>query len=281
MRGTTVCDIGLQVPSASATVERARQLGAEPSSPRPLHRVNWTIPAIRGLGGSVLHFIDEESGLGRVWDVEFEDSARRRRAGVGLTRVDHLAQTMSYDEMLSWSLFYHALFDMQKAPMVDVIDPDGLVRSQAIADPRRRFRITLNGAETHRTLAGKFLAETFGASVQHIALACGRYLCDRESAGRRPGFKPLAISPNYYADLAARFDLDPRILRPAQGRSTSSTTARTAVSFFQIYSRAFTGGTFFEILERRGGYDGYGAPNAPFRIAAQKRNLRPKGMPAR
>lgn len=36
---------------------------------------------------------------------------------------------------------------------------------------------------------------------------------------------------------------------------------------------------FFEILERRGGYDGYGAPNAPFRIAAQKRLMRAKGMP--
>ncbi|CAN7220459.1 hypothetical protein LJR231_000708 [Phyllobacterium sp. LjRoot231] len=37
-------------------------------------------------------------------------------------------------------------------------------------------------------------------------------------------------------------------------------------------------GFFFEIVERKG-YKGYGAPNAIFRIAAQKRYTSPQGMP--
>ena len=49
--------------------------------------------------------------------------------------------------------------------------------------------------------------------------------------------------------------------------------------FFQIYSRSYGEGFFFEIVERRDGYAGYGAANAQFRIAAQKRGMRPKGMP--
>mgnify|MGYP000064791465 CR=1 FL=1 len=56
--------------------------------------------------------------------------------------------------------------------------------------------------------------------------------------------------------------------------------AEPSGEFLQLYSRPFGNGTFFEIVERRGGYAGYGAPNAPFRIAAQKRLMRPKGMPA-
>ncbi|MGN6764596.1 MAG: hypothetical protein ACTHJY_05460 [Rhizobiaceae bacterium] len=36
---------------------------------------------------------------------------------------------------------------------------------------------------------------------------------------------------------------------------------------------------FFEIFERRDYHAGYGGPNAPFRIAAQKRAMLPKGMP--
>ena len=51
--------------------------------------------------------------------------------------------------------------------------------------------------------------------------------------------------------------------------------------YFQIYSRTFGEGFFFEIIERRGAYAGYGAMNAPFRIAAQRRLLRPEGMPKR
>jgi len=49
--------------------------------------------------------------------------------------------------------------------------------------------------------------------------------------------------------------------------------------FFQLYSRTYGEGFFFEVVERCMGYKGYGAPNAPFRIAAQKRLIRPPGMP--
>ena len=42
--------------------------------------------------------------------------------------------------------------------------------------------------------------------------------------------------------------------------------------YFQIYSAPIFRGFFFEIVERRGGYQGYGARNAPIRLAAQMRH---------
>ena len=33
---------------------------------------------------------------------------------------------------------------------------------------------------------------------------------------------------------------------------------------------AMAGSVFFEVLERRGGYEGYGAANSPVRMAAQR-----------
>lgn len=273
--GTTVCDIGISVDAATETVSRAKALGAAPFH-QPIGPGELDIPAIRGLSGSVLHFIDQTSGVNDVWSVEFNQTdAEQTQAG--LTSIDHIAQTMSYDEMLSWSLFYTTLFDMGKSPMVDVVDPDGLVRSQALETRDGAFRITLNGAETHRTMAGNFLADSFGASVQHIALA-SEDIFATSSAMRAKGFEPLPISDNYYADLVARFDLDADMLTALKaGNILYDEDAKGA--FFQFYSRPYAGGMFFEIVERRGGYAGYGAPNAPFRIAAQKRLMRPKGMP--
>jgi 4-hydroxyphenylpyruvate dioxygenase len=277
MHGTTVCDIGIAVEDAAGTVTRARLLGADPFQ-QPTGPGELDIPAIRGLSGSVLHFIDEASGLSDVWSVEFTRTATQG-TDAGLRRIDHLAQTMSYDEMLSWSLFYTTLFEMGKSAMVDVVDPDGLVRSQALAAPDGAFRITLNGAETHRTMAGNFLADSFGASVQHIALATDDIFATSAALAAR-GFKPLPMSENYYADLAARFDLAPDMLaRLREGNILYDEDAQGA--FFQLYSRPYAGGMFFEIVERRGGYAGYGAPNAPFRIAAQKRLMRQKGIPKR
>ncbi|SHJ32217.1 4-hydroxyphenylpyruvate dioxygenase [Palleronia salina] len=274
-RGTTVCDIGLGVGSAEDTVTRATALGAKPFT-QPRGPGELPIPAIRGLGGSVMHFLDD-GDLANVWEVEFE-AEDEPASGAGLTRVDHIAQTMTYDEMLSWSLFYTTLFDMQKAPMVDVIDPDGLVRSRAISTPGGSFRITLNGAETHRTLAGSFLAEGFGGSVQHIALATDDIFATAATLRER-GFAALEISRNYFEDLAARFDITPEMLARMQAENILYDADDTG-EFLQLYSRPFAGQLFFEIVERRGAYAGYGAPNAPFRIAAQKRLQRPKGMPA-
>jgi len=275
MHGTTVCDIGLRVDDATAAVSRATHLGAAPFlQANPPGELD--IPAIRGLSGSVLHFIDDTSGLGDVWALEFNANSDPVQ-GAGLKRIDHLAQTMSYDEMLSWSLFYSTLFEMEKSAVVDVIDPDGLVRSQALETRDGAFRITLNGAETHRTMAGHFLADSFGASVQHIAVATNDIFA---TAARLAGlgFEPLPMSANYYADLATRFDLSAQLLAQLQAANVLYDEDENA-GFFQLYSRPFSGGVFFEIVQRQGGYGGYGAPNAPFRIAAQKRLARPKGMP--
>ncbi|MGP6089580.1 bifunctional sugar phosphate isomerase/epimerase/4-hydroxyphenylpyruvate dioxygenase family protein [Antarctobacter jejuensis] len=276
-RGTGVCDVGLEVTSAADTVARAQALGTDLFQ-QPVGPGEFDIPAIRSVGGSVLHFIDEASGLADVWSVEFKPT-EQPSAGAGLTRVDHLAETMSYDEMLSWSLFYTSLFDMAPMAMTDVIDPDGLVRSQALRTSDGAVRITLNGAETHRTLAGAFLAESFGGAVQHVAFASDDIL-ETARAMQAQGFAPLPMTENYYRDLDARFDLEPATLEAlkahhilydedAQGR------------FYQFYARPFGGGLFFEVVQREGDYDGYGAPNAPFRIAAQKRLTQSRGVPKR
>lgn len=276
VRGTTVCDIGLKVSSATDALTRATATGSRAFS-QPLDAGELGIPAIRGLGGSVLHFIDSASGLDRVWDVEFEPVKNADITGAGLTRIDHIAQTMSYEDMLSWTLFYTSIFEVSKRPMVDVIDPDGLVRSQVIESTDDALRITLNGADTHRTLAGRFLAETFGASVQHLALATGDIFGTAARLHER-GFVALPISPNYYDDLNARFDFPPGLLGKMKAANVLYDRDEKG-EFFQLYSGTFAGGLFFEILQRNG-YAGYGAPNAPFRIAAQKRQLRPKGMPS-
>jgi 4-hydroxyphenylpyruvate dioxygenase len=271
--GTTVSEVALMVPDAAATAARARALGAEPyqESHGP---AELDIPGIRGMGGSVIRFLDQKSGLSQLWNVDFDLVAQDAK-GAGITGFDHLAQTMAYDEMLSWSLFYTSLFQAGKTAMVDVVDPHGLVRSQAIRTGG--MRVTLNGAEARRTLAGRFIEETFGASVQHIALSTDDIFATAANLRAR-GFPFLRIGANYYADLEARFGLDPSLTQRLQDHDILYDEDRGG-RFFQFYSTVQTGGFFLEVVQRLSGYDGYGAPNAPFRIAAQKRLSLPDGMP--
>lgn len=270
VHGTSAYAIGLRVADAEATVRRARALGAEPFAERR-GPGELQIPAIRGVGGGVIYFIDGQSDLARVWDIEFAATDADPTPPAGLTRIDHVAQTMNYEEMLSWVLFYVSIFRARKLPMVDVVDPAGLVRSQVIEDAAGRLRLTLNGAENHRTLAGRFIARSFGSSVQHLALATDDIVATARAL-RDLGFRPLEISRNYYDDLAARLGLEAAFV--AELRAFHLLYDRDeAGEYFQLYSHTHGDGFFFEIVERRGAYRGYGAINAPFRIAAQKRAL--------
>ena len=47
---------------------------------------------------------------------------------------------------------------------------------------------------------------------------------------------------------------------------------RDAAGDFTHFYTATIGGVFFEVVQRRGSYDGYGAPNAGVRLAAQHRH---------
>jgi 4-hydroxyphenylpyruvate dioxygenase len=167
--------------------------------------------------------------------------------------------------------------DAQKSSLVDVVDPDGLVKSQAIHSGA--FRVTLNGTDAKRTLAGRFVEETFGASVQHIALRTDDIFVTAAKLKER-GFEALEIGSNYFEDVEARFGLDPALT--AQLRAFNIMYDEDADgSFFQFYSKGHPDRFFFEVVQRNGRYNGYGAPNASYRTAAQKRLLRPDTIPQR
>jgi len=270
VHGTSVCDIGLRVADAHAAVERARALDAVPFS-QPVGPGELRIPAIRGVGGGVMHFIDGSTDLSRVWEIEFRPVPGGGEVEAGLVSIDHVAQTMNYEEMLTWLLFYTSIFDTRKTAMVDVVDPAGLVRSQVIENESGSLRLTLNGAENRKTLAGRFIAESFGSAVQHVAFATGDILATAEALGTR-GFRPLDIPANYYDDLEVRFGLDPAFTQRLRTANILYDRDDRG-EFLQLYSPNYGDGFFFEIVERRGGYAGYGAANAPFRIAAQKRSM--------
>ena len=273
--GTCVSEIAIVVPNARQTFARGKALLAEPFGDGP-NPGELEIPALRGVGGSLLRLLDDHSDLAQLWDVDFIPSAHAG-TGAGLIAVDHISQTMPFDEMLSWTQFYTALLAAQKAPMVDVADPEGLVRSQAVKSGA--LRVTLNGAEARRTLATRFLADSFGAATQHIAFACNDIFATAQALSDN-GFAVLPIGANYYDDLDARYDLPPDLLARLKASDILFDQDDTG-QFFQLYSRPFGDGLFFEIVQRIGRYDGYGAPNASFRIAAQARLGRPITIPKR
>jgi 4-hydroxyphenylpyruvate dioxygenase len=265
LHGASVCALGLTVDDVGSAMRRAEGLRiAQPHIPSEPGEL--LMPAVLGVGGSLLYLM-EEGAETDVWDREFEPT-RATGSNAGLLRVDHIAQTMQYEEMLSWMLYYVSLFDLAKASPVQIPDPLGLVQSQAIESPEGGLRFTLNGSASHQTLSARFLQGFGGAGIQHIALATADIFASARRL-RELGLQMLPIPGNYYEDLQARFELDDK--RITELRELNILYDRdTNGEYFQLYSRAFAKRFFFEIVERRG-YGAYGTTNAAIRLAAQSR----------
>jgi 4-hydroxyphenylpyruvate dioxygenase len=275
--GTSVCAIGLCVGDAAATMERARLLLDTPFR-QAVGPGELEVPAVRGLGGSLIYFIDPKSDLGRVWDIEFAPTGEKPDAcSAGLTAVDHISQSMHYEEVLTWLLFYTSLLDLYKTSEQDVLDPGGLVKSQVVQDAAGKLRIVLNASQSSRTQSSRFLSEAFGSGVQHIALETNDILATVRTLVAN-GVALLPIPENYYDDIEAKFDIADARLRELKTHNVLYDREGDG-EYLQVYTRTFNERFFFEIVERKNGYKGFGAANASIRLAAQTRLSRRLDMP--
>jgi 4-hydroxyphenylpyruvate dioxygenase len=276
--GSAVCAIALKVDDAAATLARAGQLLDQPFR-QVVRKEEVYVPAVRGLGGSLVYFIDDKSELSRHWEMDFDVLPQAGNGGgAGLTAFDHVAQSMHYEEMLSWLLFYTSLLEVQKTPVQDVLDPGGIVHSQVVETADGALRLVLNASQSQHTLASRFLSDLFGSGVQHIAFATDDIFATVERL-QTSGLDLLPIPHNYYDDLEVRIDLPAGALERLRANNVLYDRQGTG-EYFQAYTRDFEGGFFFEIVQRRA-YAGFGAANAPIRLAAQARLVRHPAIPRR
>jgi 4-hydroxyphenylpyruvate dioxygenase len=269
--GTGVCAIALDVGNARQAMARAEALQAR-TFYQPVGPGELEIPAIHGVGGSLLYFLE---AAGNNWDIDFEP-LRSEGAADRLIAVDHISQSMPYDEMLSWLLFYTGIVDLQRLPQMEIPDPVGLVQSQALISANQSLRVVLNGSSATRTLSNRFISEFFGSGVQHIAFSCDD-IFTAVAEMRQRGANFLRIPENYYDDVEAKYGLDAELMTVLRDNQILYDREGDG-EFFQIYTPSVDERFFLEIVERRN-YQGFGAANAGIRLAAQTRDARPVSVP--
>ena len=105
------------------------------------------------------------------------------------------------------------------------------------------------------------------AGVQVVAFASDDIFASVQQ-WRAAGVPMMPVPDNYYDDLATRFDMEPALLERL--REHGVLFDRTADGdYFHAGTQAFADRFHFEVVQRSGGYDGYGALNAPIRMAWQ------------
>lgn len=267
--GTSVCALGLQTKDADGAAARAAALCSQAHhSPRGPGEVE--MPAIVAPGGNLIHFIPGEQAGDALFRTDFvpEDAqARAGEADVGLQAIDHVALGLAVDQFDTWVLFARAVLGLAPGESVELADPFGLVRSRGMADASRSVRLVLNASLSQRTLTARTLTRTGGGAVHHIALRCTDIFATVRQL-RANGVRFVPISDNYYDDLPTRLDLDEAFV--AQLRAAGVLFDRGGGGdYLHTYTESLAQGLFVEVVQRVGGYDDYGAANAPARMAAQ------------
>ncbi|WP_298961391.1 sugar phosphate isomerase/epimerase and 4-hydroxyphenylpyruvate domain-containing protein [uncultured Methylobacterium sp.] len=261
VHGPSVCAIALDTDDALAALGRAEAYGATRFSGRIGPDEN-AMPAVRAPDGSLIILTDPETGRDLDRDFVLTGDAPAGH----LSRIDHIAQALPDGQLDSWVLFYRAVLGLEPEDSVVLPDPYGLVRSKAVSNAERTFRLPLNISESRNTATARLVTSFAGAGVHHIALETDDIFAAAEAL-KASGAALLPIPANYYDDVVARFGLDAALV--ARMQSLGILYDRVGEGeFLHLYTTPFEERFYFELVQRRNGYDLYGAPNAPVRMAA-------------
>jgi 4-hydroxyphenylpyruvate dioxygenase len=270
LHGPSVCAIAFRVQDAKAAYERAIGLGAwgyaNAAGPGELN-----IPAIKGIGDSIIYFIDrwrgkngaQDGDIGNIgfYDVDFYPlpGAELNPVGHGLTVIDHLTHNVHRGRMAEWAGFYERLFNFREVRYFDLEGQQTGIKSKAMTSPCGKIRIPIN--EEGNDKAGQiqeYLDRYQGEGIQHIALASTN-LYDTVDALQMEGLKLLNTSETYYELLPKRI--------PNHGEDIEALKARNILVdgtpgelLLQIFSENQLGPIFFEFIQRKGN-QGFGEGN--------------------
>jgi 4-hydroxyphenylpyruvate dioxygenase len=263
--GPSVCAMAFRVDDAKQAVRRAEALLC-PEWREPVGRGEREIPAVRAPDGTLLYLVEPTKDGSTIHDVDFELFEESAPDPL-LTTVDHVAQALQTGRMDSFVLFYRALFGFVPEQLWEIPDTMGLIQSRTMTSPKRTIRLPLNISESRETTTGRFLTTFAGAGVQHVAMASS----DIQHAIRQlvsRGARFLPIPGNYFEDIAAKWGLADAHVDMLRAHNVLF-DRDDAGDFLHAYTDPFDDRFFFEIVQRVGDYQHYGAANASVRMAAQ------------
>ncbi|MEM5338560.1 4-hydroxyphenylpyruvate dioxygenase [Paraburkholderia azotifigens] len=270
LHGPSICAIAFRVQDAAKAYKRALDLGAwgfdNKTGPMELN-----IPAIKGIGDSLIYFVDRWRGKNgatpnsigdiSIYDVDFEPipGANPNPTGHGLTYIDHLTHNVHRGRMQEWAEFYERLFNFREVRYFDIEGKVTGVKSKAMTSPCGKIRIPINeeGSETAGQIQ-EYLDAYRGEGIQHIALG-SKDIYKTVDGLRNSKIMLLDTIDTYYELVDRRVPNHGEPLDELRKRKILIDGAHDDL-LLQIFTENQIGPIFFEIIQRKGN-QGFGEGN--------------------
>ncbi len=222
------------------------------------------VPAIVGIGGSLIYFIDQYYDTS-PYNGEFDWITTAHPEGVGFYYLDHLTHNVFKGNMDVWFKFYGDLFNFKEIRFFDIEGKFTGLLSRALTSPCGRIRIPINEDRGEKGQIVAYLKKYKGEGIQHIAVG-SEALYDATDEIYDRGLRFMPGPPDSYYDLSKSRVVghdEPLermkkhgILIDGEGVLDGGETK----ILLQIFSKTVIGPIFFEFIQRKGD-DGFGEGN--------------------
>ncbi len=265
--GPSACGMAFRVRNAKEAYDHLLAQGAEPVDV-PTGPMELRIPAIRGIGNSLIYLVDRYGSEMSIYDIDFEyfPGVDRHPKGAGFNVIDHLTHNVYGGRMAYWADFYEKLFNFREIRYFDIKGEYTGLTSKAMTAPDGKIRIPLNEeGEGGKGQIEEFLRQYNGEGIQHIALICDDIVACWDRLKERGVPFMTAPPETYYQMLAERLPghgQDVEALKTRGILLDGTTEGGQPRLLLQIFAEPQVGPVFFEFIERKGDYkEGFGEGN--------------------
>ena len=264
--GPCAPSMAFRVVDAKQAYERAIAHGAEPADPADGEKT-LNVPAIKGIGGSLLYLVDTYGKKGSPYDADFEWIGPRdaRPPGVGLFYMDHLTHNVHRGRMSTWAGFYERIFNFREIRYFDIEGKLTGLFSKALTSPDGKIRIPINESADEKSQIEEYLHAYNGEGIQHIACGC-RDIYGTIEKLRTDGVSFMPAPPSvYYKRVDKRVPGHGEPLERLERNGILIDGEGVVEGGFtkvllQIFSSNAIGPIFFEFIQRKGD-EGFGEGN--------------------
>ena len=271
VHGASICAIGIRVDGAKHAHAYALGRGAQTFS-RTGKPGELAMPAIRGVFGSLIYYVDVFGENGSVYDEDFRPCHASSTTdttppgtAVGLACVDHVSITVLPGRTPKWVHFFKDLFGFHDWSHNIIHDPDGTVVSNVVSSPCGTIHFPINESSDTGTSPNRFLTEYFGEGIQHIAFQTPDIFAAARAIEAN-GLSLLRMPARFYDEVLESGQHPRRFVQELRDHDILIDTEGGG-QFLHAYTHPICNRFFFEIVQRED-YVGFGRANARVRLEA-------------